>query len=751
MELNTRLILPAVLVFLGGLGTWYVTGEYNQHTFQQIEEIENAGRVTWNAESGSSLLQEGDRHLAESLEFLNGGAFEEAQYAYDRFLRVFDPFLYTYDDQALPNGIALAEWVGQQQSNQAERVRVTFEKTREALILGSTTHDRMIALCKYSPISDELFQVYRESEDEISAARAVLARNWFRVTFSGEADLYRTRVLEILRDLWSPAYGIEIVEGGAVNRIEENSTWASMNIRITHQHAQYDLIDSSRSGKWVNWYPPEIPHTAKLEFEVQKADGVPTSWDILAAITVRTDVPETISQQDADDHCRRISSKLVDLAAAGLAVTPGFELYPGVDTSTLSLVKGGKIDASAATALKFLDKDRLIRESEDLIASGGDDLKADLLRMLVAVDLEDRAEWIAEQIELGDDGLHRAVYEELKKKPWFGGHQPLIALIRFGEQFPYYGLEALRGQLAVPEVRDAVLDQAMKGNGAARGNYTSVFLNSLAGEQLSEYTPWIRDEDGDFAVGVFNKIHQKNPELALRLALQDFDNVQPQVREWMLKLLDPGDEENGDAAIQILAAAASQNTHAGLRRSARGKLLQICYVPNAWDALRRIADREEDPVQRREMEQRLLYNVKRAHPDGARKYLLAAMYSEESAVRDAAIGQLVGGDDPKEEIIREVYLLVLLVEDQEFTRNVLMNMHQSAKLRSGWQFDQPELIEIVNLGLAHGDPSARGYTYEILGAGMRKGQESFKDRLEDALARETETSQRQTIERLLKT
>jgi len=96
------------------------------------------------------------------------------------------------------------------------------------------------------------------------------------------------------------------------------------------------------------------------------------------------------------------------------------------------------------------------------------------------------------------------------------------------------------------------------------------------------------------------------------------------------------------------------------------------------------------------------------------------MYSENPTIRDTAINQLVGGDDPKEDIIREVYMRVTLVADQEFTRNVLMNMHQSAKLRSGWDFDQPELMKIVNLGLSHSDPSARGYTYEILGAGMRK-------------------------------
>jgi hypothetical protein len=751
MELNARLIITAILASVGGLGAWYMTGEYNQIVFQQIEEIENAGQVDWNAETGASLLQEGESHLAESAKLLQTGSFEEAQYAYDRFLRVIDPYFYSYGDQSLPNGIALTEWVEQQKLEHAERVRNTYDMTLEELQLGRTTHDRMIALCKYSPISDELFDRYRAAEDQVASARAVLARNWFRLTFSGNTDRYRDRVVEVLRGLWSNRYGIELVEGRPVNRIEENSTWASIDVRISHQHAQYELIDASSKGKWVNWHPPQIPHTAKLEFEIRKADGVPTSWDILAAITVSTDVPETITQKDADGHHQRIASELVNLAAAGLAVTPAFELFPGTDLSTLSLVKDGKIDAEAARALKFLDPDRLMLESEELIASGDEDLKGDLLRMLIAVDLEDRAPWIAEQIESGDDRMHRAIYEELKKKPWFGHHLPLIALIRFGDEFPYYGLETLRGQLTVPGVRNAVLDKVMNGTGSVRGNYSSVFLTGLARESVSEYASWIRDDDGDFAVSVFNIIHQKNPELALQLAYAEFESVQPRVREWMLKLLDPADEERGDAAIQILVGAATQDAHEGLRRSARAKILKICYVPKAWDALRKLADQEQDPMQRNEMEQRLLYNVKRAHPDTARGYLLTEMYSEDPAVRDAAIGQLVGGDDPKEEIIREVYLLVLLVSDPEFTRNVLMNMHQSAKLRRGWDFEQPELIEIVKMGLAHSDPSARGFSYEILGAGMRKGQQSFKDALVDALSNETEPSQRRTLERLLKT
>jgi len=157
MEINARLIITAVFVFVGGLGACYMTGKHNQRMIQQIEEIENAGQVDWNPETGSSLLQEGESHLAESRELLQAGSFEEAQYADDRFLRVFDPYIYAYGDQALPNGIALTEWVEQQKSEHAERVRHTYRNTLEALRQGLTTHDRMIApKCKGKTSTDLL-------------------------------------------------------------------------------------------------------------------------------------------------------------------------------------------------------------------------------------------------------------------------------------------------------------------------------------------------------------------------------------------------------------------------------------------------------------------------------------------------------------------------------------------------------------------------------------------------------------------
>ena len=80
----------------------------------------------------------------------------------------------------------------------------------------------------------------------------------------------------------------------------------------TIDFARYELIDTSTRGKWVNWHPPQIPHTARLEFTQRKSDEIPTSWDILAAITVSAEVPEIISQEDADGHHDRIIGELLD-------------------------------------------------------------------------------------------------------------------------------------------------------------------------------------------------------------------------------------------------------------------------------------------------------------------------------------------------------------------------------------------------------------------------------------------------------
>ena len=137
----------------------------------------------------------------------------------------------------------------------------------------------------------------------------------------------------------------------------------------------------------------------------------------------------------------------------------------------------------------------------------------------------------------------------------------------------------------------------------------------------------------------------------MEIAYRDFSEVQPRVQEWMLRMLNPADPDRGADALKILSGAAAQEVDNDLRRSARSQLLEICYLPDAWDVVRGLADDVEDPQQRGRMEQRLLYNVARAHPEKATEYLREHMYGDNPPLRDAAVGQLIGGDDPKDAIV----------------------------------------------------------------------------------------------------
>ncbi len=83
-------------------------------------------------------------------------------------------------------------------------------------------------------------------------------------------------------------------------------------------------------------------------------------------------------------------------------------------------------------------------------------------------------------------------------------------------------------------------------------------------------------------------------------------------------------------------------------------------------------------------------------------------------------------------------------------RLVIRAVQQFHRIRKGWNWEQPELIAILETGMNHPDSSARGFSYKVAGYALKEGHNLYRDLLVKAAADESEPKLVKQIESLLK-
>ena len=94
--------------------------------------------------------------------------------------------------------------------------------------------------------------------------------------------------------------------------------------------------------------------------------------------------------------------------------------------------------------------------------------------------------------------------------------------------------------------------------------------------------------------------------------------------------------------------------------------------------------------------------------------------------------------------------MVAHLEDDEVSQLVVRAVQQYHRIRSGWSWEQLEMLAIIEIGMNHQNPATRGYSYKVAGYAMKEGHGIYREMLTGASARESDEKLFKQIENLLK-
>ena len=86
--------------------------------------------------------------------------------------------------------------------------------------------------------------------------------------------------------------------------------------------------------------------------------------------------------------------------------------------------------------------------------------------------------------------------------------------------------------------------------------------------------------------------------------------------------------------------------------------------------------------------------------------------------------------------------LAIIIEeyplDHDFTHNVLFAIQQYHRIRDWWNWDQEELVTILNREMKHPNPHTRQFTYKTAAYALEKVHRQYSAILEHAQSLETD-------------
>ncbi|HEY8240672.1 MAG TPA: hypothetical protein VIH35_04455, partial [Kiritimatiellia bacterium] len=488
-----------------------------------------------------------------------------------------------------------------------------------------------------------------------------------------------------------------------------------------------------------------------MTFTMRQARAVASTWDRLPQIQVKKTAPSALSAEAAEATRDKYTAALLEGLRQGLAGIREFELYPGVDPASLRIVKDGQLDPSAFLALGWKDPAELDAQVKPLLATRDLGLRAALAFALAERGDARYGTWVAQAATSLGPHEQKLLATALAVNPSFGGYDPLLAVIRASKDYPFEAVSALRGHLTQPKVKKLIVDKIDNPATPMRVNYMTAFIAEVPKQELASYAAWLRDRDEQFANAAYIAILNEDRDLADALVLREFDGMPARVKETMIAQFRFDPAKNPAAGLAVLRKAATQRESAPLKQAALYKIMEVpSTTPAGWDLLNDLAAHEGDPRMRDQMQQKLLFNIERAYPDRAEAYYLRAMKEDHGSLRDAAINSLLEMDGPRDARVSHVAaLLKNPIGGSDLARVVLMSVNQYVAIRKGWNFSQPELLDIVARGAADRDPQVRGFAYSIMAEGAKQGAPGYEADLRKLILKEPDPRVQENAQRKL--
>ena len=596
-------------------------------------------------------------------------------------------------------------------------------------------------------------QRYKAELPRIEQRRVREAKSWVRVVLQFNNPAYEELVLKTIREKWSRRGGFKLVFGYTLSSLEDEATAKTLDFRITQHETVYEspYRDPGKGGTSVS-----IPDSVKVVFEVKGSDRVPTSWDKLAPVSASVELPNSVSVFGRSGATTAQTDKLIqekekELVSAFIAMLqaqlPPFAIFPGVDAGKLQLRAGKRLDREAAFALLYLDPERLKREATQLSQAGDRAVDTDLMLFAVAADLDYLSSWVVQKIPSAESSAQSELARELRLRPWYGDYAAAAALIQNASFFPGDAMQSLAGRFE-PKVRDAVLKRIADPRGRDRANYASFFVQQAPMDDAARQAAlWVKDKDSFLGVSAYVGLLNRDRKRAADLMFDEYDHVGPAVQEKMLQFFKYSPQEDGERGLRLLVKVSREKSPAG--DNARAVLREASQTSaQGWEAYLYLAEAENDPGRKTEMERELIWKARYARSDKAEGFLRRKFTGPDAALRDAAIQEYLATDEAKADLLRDLARMAARSPaDKQLLRQIILGIHQYHSIRRNWDFSegQADLKTLLELGARHPDAQIRECSYAVMRYAIKQGAQHYAPALKAALADEKDERLKRTF------
>jgi hypothetical protein len=761
--MNAR-IFAAAFATVAMAVLWSLTQRHNTSVEARMRETET-GVPAWDASTAKDAVAKANDSWHAAMQAVAAREPKEAFDAYHRAVRGDAAFLVkNHPDKEAGPGQTLRQWFDERDKAFRDAFLPQMDWILDSLAKGDLSSGEVKQLVQNLAYVDfkEPEQRFKKEEKRIAEERAKAATRWLRVELQHNVDTYEGVVKEALRTKWNDRYGFKVVFGYPLSDAERQATWKTLTVDLNQQDAHYK--GSNQKTAFLSGL--SVPESVGLRFKLAGPDPVLTSWDSLAPLSVSVEVPASLwvkYDRYSDDkpatlqaEARRVGEeKKKELVAAlrqQLKGLPGFTLFPGVNPATLSLLKGDRLDNQAATALAYLEPDRLKSEAVRLTQSNNPRLREDLLGLAISTELEPLAAWVTKNLPLADRQTQSRLARELGRKPWYGNFEPLLAVIVAAtNDYPQEAVQALRGHVQHRRVQEVLAQKAAVSRDYQRGNYAHLFLSEAPWEAVdARARQWVTDKDGNFAAQAYTALLNRDRARATALMLEVFEQASPRAQAVMLQQFTFSPERHGDREMSLLLRMARQKTNREAKAEARSAIRKVAYTAAGWQAYSALAKEEADPRQKHFMEEELLHSVHRALPDRAEAYRLEKLRGTNALLRDFALFDLLSTDDPKDAVLRELaQLIATRPQDSTLLPKSVAAIRQYHTLRRNWDFSegQQDLKTILELGSRHAEARVRRDAQEVIAYAVKKGHAHYASLLQGAQASASPRAPAQTAAR----
>ena len=772
MELLNKKAINAAILIIVAINLYYFY-------FKKDKEDDRYERAAEKHESSSEEKIKAGAAKAEELwkktiVALNEHRLEEAERFYKAGKDKIGYEINEHGYKEIRPGLTLSDWKKEQDALLLEALqeefRLIIEKLKSAEVTPSYTESF------YRTYNDfafrDLEREYRDRNKEIESARAVLASKWLRINIydyiNGYQYQYGKIIERVLQNKWRDQTGYKLVFARSMGQLEKQATWKTLNIKVEEEDAEY-VFGNSNS---LNRAPPSIPIKATVSFEMEGDKFIETGWDNLRSLEAEAPAPDSIwvkekksdALDEADELLNKNRAKLEKDLTDALESMPGFSFFPYHKVEGMSIFgDDGSIDRKTALAMALTAPDLFHPQFAEAIKSASTETLGELYYLIISLDLNEHAKWLAQSLIEADLNSQKIVIESLKNKPWFWGYGPILFLARRGhDDIRTEALYSLRGQLYETKVKDTIKVIANNSRDARRVEFASLILNEVKKEELGQFAVWIKDRDLQFATQAYNHIRRRDQDLARNLVVKYFPEVSPKLQERMLSGYKINYNSITPGELALLKNAVVQNKNTKMRTNSLNSLLKASHIPEVWSTLNELKTAPLLQEQISQIELQLVYGVDRGNPHNAIKYLDSEILRSQAIVsidkesmsgksavnlQKAAIGKLMEMDGKKD--ARVTSLAIIIEEyplDHDFTHNVLFAIQQYHRIRDGWNWDQEELVAILNRGMKHPNPQTRQFTYKTAAYALEKEHRQYSAILEHAQSLETDPKNIKQIE-----